>query len=121
MKCVIPQRYHRQLMGLRGSRVQLLSREHAVEIKFPDRASSGSASAELPIPEGTDPGKEKEDWKCDTIILTGREENCKTVEAILKKLVPVTVEVDVPYPIHRFIIGQRGSNIRKMMEDYNVR
>lgn len=37
-----------------------------------------------------------------------------------KALVPVTIDVEVPYDLHRYIIGQKGSGIRKMMEDYEV-
>lgn len=29
--------------------------------------------------------------------------------------------MDVPFDLHRYIIGQKGSGIRKMMEDYEVR
>lgn len=35
-------------------------------------------------------------------------------------LVPVTVDVDVPFDLHRYIIGQKGAGIRKMMEEYEV-
>ena len=32
----------------------------------------------------------------------------------------MTVEVPVPYEYHRFIIGQRGREIRAMMDEYEV-
>lgn len=32
----------------------------------------------------------------------------------------MTIEVPVPYEYHRFIIGQRGREIRAMMDDYEV-
>lgn len=35
-------------------------------------------------------------------------------------LVPVTIEVEVPFELHRYIIGQKGSGIRKMMEEFEV-
>lgn len=35
-------------------------------------------------------------------------------------LVPITEDVGVSYELHRFIIGQKGSGIRKMMEEYEV-
>lgn len=33
----------------------------------------------------------------------------------------MTVDVEVPSDLHRYIIGQKGAGIRKMMEDYEVR
>ena len=36
-------------------------------------------------------------------------------------LVPVTIEVEVPFELHRYIIGQKGSGIRKMMDEFEVR
>lgn len=32
----------------------------------------------------------------------------------------MTEDVGVSYELHRFIIGQKGSGIRKMMEEYEV-
>jgi len=34
--------------------------------------------------------------------------------------VPITEEVAVPYDLHRFIIGQKGRDVRKMMEEFDV-
>lgn len=39
---------------------------------------------------------------------------------ILQALVPITEEVEVPFEFHRFIIGQKGKDVRKMMEDHEV-
>ena len=38
----------------------------------------------------------------------------------LQALVPVTIDVEVSYDLHRYIIGQKGNGIRKMMEEYEV-
>ncbi len=35
-------------------------------------------------------------------------------------LVPITVEMAIPFEFHRFIVGQRGRWIRALMEDHNV-
>lgn len=40
---------------------------------------------------------------------------------LLQALVPITEDVEVSYELHRYIIGQKGIGIRKMMEDYEVR
>lgn len=39
---------------------------------------------------------------------------------LLQALVPITEDVEVSYELHRYIIGQKGSGIRKMMEEYEV-
>ena len=38
----------------------------------------------------------------------------------LQALVPITKEVIVPLDLHRFIIGQRGREVRQMMDDHDV-
>jgi predicted PilT family ATPase len=35
-------------------------------------------------------------------------------------LIPITIEVEVPFDLHRFIIGQKGREVREMMETYDV-
>ena len=35
-------------------------------------------------------------------------------------MVPITEEEYVPFNFHRFIIGQKGRDVRKMMEEYGV-
>jgi polyribonucleotide nucleotidyltransferase len=44
----------------------------------------------------------------------GKESVC------LQALVPITEEMNVPYDLHRFIIGTKGRDVRKMMEDNDV-
>lgn len=39
LKVVIPQRYHRTVMGARGSKVQAITTQHEVQIKFPEKDS----------------------------------------------------------------------------------
>jgi hypothetical protein len=38
----------------------------------------------------------------------------------LTALVPVTAEVAVPYDLHRYIIGQKGKDVREMMTTFDV-
>lgn len=40
--------------------------------------------------------------------------------SLLQALVPITEDIEVSYELHRYIIGQKGSGIRKMMEEYEV-
>ena len=58
--------------------------------------------------------------KCDIIIISGRREKCEAAKEALQALVPVTIEVEVPFDLHRYIIGQKGSGIRKMMDEFEV-
>lgn len=37
MECVILQKYHRSIMGPKGAHVQQITRDHNVQIKFPER------------------------------------------------------------------------------------
>ncbi|KAG5851171.1 high density lipoprotein binding protein a [Anguilla anguilla] len=126
MECVIPQKFHRSIMGPKGSRIQQITRDHNVQIKFPDREDPQAPPAEAPVQEnGEADGEVKEadpatPKKCDVIVLSGRKERCEAAVEALKALVPVTTEVEVPFELHRYIIGQKGSGIRKMMDEYEV-
>uniref|UniRef100_A0AAR2K8L0 Vigilin n=1 Tax=Pygocentrus nattereri TaxID=42514 RepID=A0AAR2K8L0_PYGNA len=124
MECVIPQKFHRSIMGPKGARIQQITRDHNVQIKFPEREDlqaetqvqeNGESNGE--IKEPADPAAPK---KCDVIVLSGRKERCEAAVEALKALVPVTIEVEVPFELHRYIIGQKGSGIRKMMDEFEV-
>uniref|UniRef100_A0A8C9Z5Z0 Vigilin n=1 Tax=Sander lucioperca TaxID=283035 RepID=A0A8C9Z5Z0_SANLU len=117
VEVTIPQRYHRAIMGPKGCRIQYITREHEVQIKFPERDDS-----EAPPQENGDVSSEAEfvPRKCDIITIAGRAEKCELAKAALLALVPITEDVEVSYELHRYIIGQKGSGIRKMMEEYEV-
>uniref|UniRef100_A0A8C7ZDS2 Vigilin n=1 Tax=Oryzias sinensis TaxID=183150 RepID=A0A8C7ZDS2_9TELE len=125
MECVIPQKFHRSIMGPKGSRIQQITRDHNVQIKFPEREDPQAAHSEAPaqengeangeLKESVDPEAPK---RCDVIVISGRKERCEAAIEALKALVPVTIEVDVPFELHRYIIGQKGSGIRKMMDEF---
>ncbi|XP_035531641.1 vigilin [Morone saxatilis] len=121
VEVAIPQRYHRAIMGPKGCRIQHITREHEVQIKFPEREDS-SAGQEAPPQENGDVSPEAEfvPRKCDIITIAGRAEKCELAKAALLALVPITEDVEVSYELHRYIIGQKGSGIRKMMEEYEV-
>ncbi|XP_051285031.1 vigilin isoform X2 [Dicentrarchus labrax] len=121
VEVAIPQRYHRAIMGPKGCRIQHITREHEVQIKFPEREDS-SAGQEAPPQENGEVSPEAEfvPRKCDIITIAGRAEKCELAKAALLALVPITEDVEVSYELHRYIIGQKGSGIRKMMEEYEV-
>lgn len=169
----IPQRYHRAIMGPKGCRIQHITREHEVQIKFPERddgaagehGDASEASVEVGPPHLTEACSRQtaqeaflhengevgpEEFvprKCDIITISGRAEKCELAKAallvgvgfpsgkrfgcgllfalrhgvaLLQVSVPITEDVGVSYELHRFIIGQKGSGIRKMMEEYEV-
>ena len=48
-----------------------------------------------------------------------REVSTQSAQA-LKALVPINIEVEVPYEFHRFIIGQKGVGVRQLMNEHDV-
>uniref|UniRef100_A0A452FNH9 Vigilin n=1 Tax=Capra hircus TaxID=9925 RepID=A0A452FNH9_CAPHI len=129
MECTIPQKFHRSVMGPKGSKIQQITRDYNVQIKFPDREENPGHSVEAAVHEnGEDAaegreGKEAEPGsprRCDIILISGRKEKCEAAKEALEALVPVTIEVEVPFDLHRYIIGQKGSGIRKMMDEFEV-
>ncbi|XP_009875981.1 PREDICTED: LOW QUALITY PROTEIN: vigilin-like, partial [Apaloderma vittatum] len=78
---------------------------------------NGEESGEGKDGKDADPSSPK---KCDIIIISGRREKCEAAKEALQALVPVTIEVEVPFDLHRYIIGQKGSGIRKMMDEFEV-
>lgn len=44
VECVIPQKFHRTIMGQRGSKVQEITKEWDVGIKFPDKPNPETES-----------------------------------------------------------------------------
>uniref|UniRef100_A0A3B4YBA6 Vigilin n=1 Tax=Seriola lalandi dorsalis TaxID=1841481 RepID=A0A3B4YBA6_SERLL len=116
VEVAIPQRCHRAIMGPKGCRIQHITREHEVQIKFPERDDSAAAPQE----NRKTPEVEFVPRKNDIITISGRAEKCEMAKAALLALVPITEDVEVSYELHRYIIGQKGSGIRKMMEEYEV-
>ena len=90
IECVIPQKYHRNIMGAKGVNVQKVTSEHNVQIKFPDRDSgnrgqgmvNGSSS---PVEEnGDEPGSPPASpRKCDTITIVGSKDNTEAAKQAL--------------------------------------
>nr|XP_009941051.1 PREDICTED: vigilin isoform X2 [Opisthocomus hoazin] len=129
IECTIPQKFHRSIMGPKGSRIQQITRDYGVQIKFPDREENPAPVAEPAVQENGEEGGEGKDGKdadpsspkkCDIIVISGRREKCEAAKEALQALVPVTIEVEVPFDLHRYIIGQKGSGIRKMMDEFEV-
>ncbi|VTJ88527.1 Hypothetical predicted protein, partial [Marmota monax] len=126
VECAIPQRFHRSVMGPKGSRIQQITQDYNVQIKFPDREENPVPSTEPAVQEnGEEAGEGREaepgsPRRCDIIVISGRKERCEAAKEALEALVPVTIEVEVPFDLHHYIIGQKGSGIRKMMDEFEV-
>ncbi|XP_063043229.1 vigilin isoform X2 [Engraulis encrasicolus] len=122
VEVTIAQRHHRAVMGPKGCRIQQITRDFEVQIKFPEREETTAGQEAVHPQENGDasPEAEQAPRKCDIIAISGREKKCELARQALLALVPVTIDVEVPYDLHRYIIGQKGNGIRKMMEEYEV-
>jgi len=126
IECVIPQKYHRTVMGAKGAKVQAITVNNGVNIKFPERPTDDQNGYVEPSANGwgsEEPHEEEVETspnKNDIIIISGRRENCDKAANDLLALVPITCEVLVPNEFHRYVIGQKGTEVRKMMDEYDV-
>lgn len=123
VECVIPQSDHRTVMGSGGTNVREITRKFDVGIKFPDRPVPNGNSPDEPLVNGNVSSEDNNSAslrKSDVIIITGKQENCENAKQALLELVPVVEEVNVPFEFHKFIIGQRGKDVRKLMQDFDV-
>ncbi|XP_033222679.1 vigilin [Belonocnema kinseyi] len=121
IECIIPKRFHRTVMGAKGCKVQNITSEFDVQIKIPDRDTyadekpaeevNGENGGEAAV-ETVSPG--------DIIRITGLPEKAEAAKQALLDLVPITIEVEVPFDLHRSIIGQKGKDVRELMETYDV-
>ncbi|KAG7243415.1 hypothetical protein INR49_011872 [Caranx melampygus] len=93
VEVAIPQRYHRAIMGPKGCRIQHITREHEVQIKFPERDDSAAGQEPPPQENGeVSPEAEFVPRKCDIITISGRAEKCELAKAAL------LVNIWVPQP-----------------------
>uniref|UniRef100_A0A8C3F5E3 Vigilin n=1 Tax=Chrysemys picta bellii TaxID=8478 RepID=A0A8C3F5E3_CHRPI len=101
IECTIPQKFHRSIMGPKGSRIQQITRDYGVQIKFPDREENPAPATEPAMQEnGEESGEGKEaketdptsPKKCDIIIISGRREKCEAAKEALQ------VNIQVPAP-----------------------
>lgn len=58
--------------------------------------------------------------KSDIIYITGNKHKCEAAKKALLESVPIQEEVAVPYKFHRFLIGQKGEEVRRFMKTYEV-
>ena len=130
----IDQHHHRAIMGARGGNVKAIQAEHNVQIKFPERKQvngnvngrggdtpvNGINSDDAASEVSSITGENKVGKKSNIVILTGPADECEAVKQALVALIPVEETVDVPFDYHRFIIGQKGKDVRDLMEKFDV-
>lgn len=111
---------HSQLIHilLWSNQVQGITSEFDVHIKFPDRSATDEAT-EL---NGGEPNAVNGEpiRQCDIIRITGLPDRCEAAKQALIDQIPVTEEINVPFDIHRWIIGQKGRDVRELMSRYDV-
>jgi predicted RNA-binding protein YlqC (UPF0109 family) len=129
IECHIEQAHHRTIMGQKGSNVQGITSKFSVQIKFPEKNPNPNPPKIIPNGdavvvngEAAPPtnGNGNVTPENDIIKISGKKENCDAAANALKALVPINIEVEVPYKFHRFIIGQKGIGVRKLMEENDV-
>ena len=87
MECVIDCKYHRNIMGAKGSNVQAITQDHNVNIKFPERSPAKSTPPEeqAAVNGSEEEGGDK-DMSTDPkniIIISGRTENVEAAKQAL--------------------------------------
>ncbi|XP_053689982.1 vigilin isoform X2 [Sabethes cyaneus] len=118
IECIIPARHHRIVMGKGGSKVQAVTAEYDVSIKFPERDAQ-EVIIEPQLANGDVNGGEPIKTT-DIIRISGRQEKCENAKEALLALVPITEEINVPFDLHRSLIGQKGRDVRELMNTYDV-
>lgn len=112
IECIIAQTHHRSVMGTKGSKVQGITQDFGVQIKFPDRSTTSDSNGDINGSTDAHPG--------DIIRITGKREKCEEAKQALMDLVPITESIDVPFDLHRSIIGQKGAGVRLLMNNFDV-
>lgn len=73
--CVIPQKFHRTIMGSKGSRVQSITTDFDVKIKFPEKSIAGAVETDSNHVNGQasegDIDQDGSPKPCDIIRITG--------------------------------------------------
>lgn len=127
----IDSQHHRSIMGMKGNNVKKIQSEHNVEIKFPERRTAngtvnGKIGDSTPVngvgddTESVSSGGAPSGQRKDIIVLVGTPDECESVKKALLALIPVEENVDVPFDYHRFIIGQKGKDVKELMDRFDV-
>jgi len=123
IECIIDEKYHRTVIGQKGKNVQGITSTYNVQIKFPDRGNqkeNGVAQNGEAVENGVAEEEEPAEVNRNLILISGHKDKCQEAKEALEMFIPITAEVEVPYKYHRFIIGQKGAEVRKLMNECDV-
>lgn len=103
LKMEIDPEWHPKIIGRKGAVINKIRADHDVQISFP----------------------RKEDEVDNIITIQGYEASARAAEVEIMKIINEQKSlyrevITVDYRVHSRIIGQRGRNIRKIMDDYKV-
>jgi len=109
----VHQMFHSKIIGLKGATIDQLSKEHDARITLPGRANDKNKR------------DDKADLAEDEIRITGYPECVEAMKAAIMKIVSdleshIVQDVLINKKVHPRIIGNRGSNVRKIMKDFGV-
>lgn len=115
----IDAQYHRQLLSRVSGKVNQLQQDFNVRIKFPARPRQ-EGNGQGPANGDEEGNATPEDDRANTVTISGHEANCAKAKEALLALVPIVEVVSIPYEFHRYIIGQKGAEVRALMDKCNV-
>ena len=95
-------------MGAKGSKVQKITTDFNVQIKFPDKAVENGGGEEV--------NGDGRSTNPNIIKITGKKDNCEGASKALLELVPITAEVSVPYEFHRSDIETRFLGLELLLK-----
>ena len=111
--------HHRHLLGPRRE-VNTIQQDYDVKIKFPSRPSKQDQVNGSSVDGSEEADISKSVPSSNIVVITGRKENCEKAKEALLALVPVSKNVLIPFEFHRFVIGQKGAEVRELMDKYQV-
>ncbi|XP_065200720.1 vigilin-like isoform X2 [Planococcus citri] len=117
----IPNRDHKVLIRSRTPpTINDIERQNNVKISFADRIS-GDNYQQNGISDINGHADDKDQARpCDIVYITGKPENCESAKQSLLDIVPITIELNIPYGYHGSIIGPSGKLIREIINAHDV-
>lgn len=121
IEVIIPNKDHKVLSRSRTPpTINDIEKQNNVKISFADRIS-GDNYQQNGISEINGHVDDKDQAKpCDIVYITGKPENCESAKQSLLDIVPITIELNIPYGYHGSIIGPSGRLIREIINTHDV-
>ena len=123
IECDIPRKHHRRVLGPKRANVRALSHEYGVFIKIRNRAVKRAEDAGIGGGYNNEASasatKDATDRR-SVFSIRGKENNCLGAKEALLELVPRVITVNVPFWMHRAIVGKRGRRVRSLCNKYLV-